>query len=387
MDNQAQKSRRFKNEKLSIRLSKTENLPVWKKILFRVIGMIAALIVCAIVIIAITKQNPIEVFGGIIKGAFGSKRRVWMTIRDTLVLLLLAIGLIPAFKMKFWNIGAEGQMLMGGLASAIFMIYCSNLPNWLLIICIAAGSALFGIIWAVIPAIFKAFFNTNETLFTLMLNYIALQIISFCITFWEQPAGSNSVGIINGDFSSANYMKGWFPSVFGSEYGLNILFVLVIALFMIFYIKYTKHGYELSVVGESKDTAIYAGINVKKVIIRTMVLSGAICGLAGCLVVSGASHTISTSLAGGRGFTAIIVAWMSNFNMAAMTGISLLICALQKGAIQIASQFGLNENVSDIITGIIIFFLIGSEFFTRYRVSFQKEVKEDASEDLTQGVN
>jgi len=332
--------------------------------------MLVALIVCALVIISVTDLNPFEVYGGIIKGALGTSRRVWITIRDSLVLLLVAIGLVPAFKMKFWNIGAEGQMLMGGLASAILMIYCSNLPNWLLLIFIVILSAIFGMIWAIIPAFFKAKFNTNETLFTLMLNYIAMQIITFCITFWETPVGSNTVGIINGATQ-----KGWFPPMFGQRYGVNILFVVVIALFVIFYIKYTKHGYELAVVGESWNTAIYAGINVKKVIIRTMALSGAICGLAGCLVVSGASHTISTSLAGGRGFTAIIVAWMSNFNFVAMAGISFFLCIMKNGAVQIASQFGLNENVSDIITGIIIFFLIGSEFFTRYKVHFHKENK------------
>jgi general nucleoside transport system permease protein len=358
----------------NIRLSKNDNMAFGKKMLCRVLGMVLALIVCAIVIVSITKQNPLEIYGGILKGAFGSRRRIWSTVRDTLVLLLVAIGLVPAFKMKFWNIGAEGQMLMGGLASALLMIYCKGIPNGILLPMIVVLSALFGMIWAIIPAYFKAKFNTNETLFTLMLNYVAMQIISFCITFWEKPVGSNTVGIINMDTHA-----GWFPELFGrGSFGFNVIFVLIIAVAVTFYIKYTKHGYELTVVGESWDTAIYAGINVKKVIIRTMALSGAICGLAGCLVVAGASHTISTTLSDGRGFTAIIVAWMSNFNMGAMTGISLLLCTMESGAVQIASQFGLNENVSDIITGILLFFLIGSEFFTRYRINFQKETKREA---------
>lgn len=352
----------------NIRLSKKDPLPVWKSLSIRIIAIILSLLVCALIIISVTDLNPFEVFGGIIDGALGTNRRVWVTIRDTLVLLLVAVALIPAFKMRFWNIGAEGQMLMGGLASAALMIYCENIPNVILLPLIMIASCLAGLIWGIIPAYFKAKYNTNETLFTLMMNYIAMQLITFCIVFWENPAGSNSVGVIN-PVSSA----GWFPSVFGQRYGLNLIIVIVVTAAVAYYLKFTKHGYEINVVGESWDTARYAGINVKKVIIRTMALSGAICGLSGCLVVSGASHTISTSLGGGRGFTAIIVAWMSNFNTFAMVAISLLLSVMDNGAIQIASQFGLNENVSDILTGIVIFFLIGSEFFIRYKINFDKK--------------
>ena len=359
----------------NIRLSKKEPLPLWKSLLIRLGAIFLSLIVCALVIISVTDLNPFEVFAGIIDGALGSNRRIWVTIRDTLVLLLVAVALIPAFKMRFWNIGAEGQLLMGAFASAALMIYCEKLPNGILLPLIMLASCLAGLIWGLIPAYFKAKYNTNETLFTLMMNYIATQLISFSIVFWENPAGSNSVGIIN-PMSS----KGWFPMLFGQRYGLNLLLVILVTDFVSFYLKYSKHGYEINVVGESWNTARYAGINVKKVIIRTMALSGAICGLAGCLVVSGASHTISTSLGEGRGFTAIIVAWMSNFNTLAMVAISLLLCTMGNGAIQIASQFGLNENVSDILTGIIIFFLIGSEFFIRYRLNFNNEKLADKAD-------
>lgn len=353
---------------LNIRLAKRDFEPLWKALLIRVAAVLLALVICALVIISVTDLNPIEVYGGILDGALGTNRRLWVTIRDTLALLLVAIGLVPAFKMRFWNIGAEGQVLMGGLASAALMIYGSALPNGLLLPLIMLASCLAGMIWGIIPAFFKAKFNTNETLFTLMMNYIAMQIITFCIVFWENPAGSNTVGIINPMTG-----KGWFPELFGQRYGLNVIIVFVIAAFMTFYLKSTKHGYELSVVGESRDTARYTGINVKAVIIRTMALSGAICGLAGCLIVSGASHTVSTSMAGGRGFTAIIVAWMSNFNTLGMIVISFLLSLMDNGAIQIASKFGLNENVSDILIGIIIFFLIGCEFFIRFKVVIERK--------------
>lgn len=363
---------KISNKEPALHMSKRDSISMGKAWGIRLIAVLLSLIVCALVIVVLTKQNPLEVYLGIIDGAVGTSRRVWVTIRETLVLLCIAIGLTPAFKMKFWNIGAEGQILMGGAATAALMIYCGDaLPNWLLLVVIFIASAVAGMIWGVIPAFFKAYFNTNETLFTLMLNYVAMQIVTFCIVFWENPAGSNTVGIIN-----AATKRGWFPEVFGNAYGLNVILVLVLTLGMFIYMKYSKQGYEIAVVGESQNTARYAGINVKKVIIRTMMISGAICGAAGALIVSGASHTISTSTAGGRGFTAIIVAWMAKFNPFAMILVSLFLVFMQQGAIQIASQFGLNENASDIITGILLFFLIGCEFFINYRLEFRKNAKE-----------
>ena len=227
----------------------------------------------------------------------------------------------------------------------------------------AVASILGGCLWGVIPATFKAIWNTNETLFTLMMNYVAIQLTSYCVALWENPKGSNTVGVINQATKA-----GWFPEVFGQTYGLNIILVLTLTVGMYIYLKYSKQGYEITVVGDSENTARYAGISVKKVTVRTMAISGAICGLAGFIAVAGSSHTISTSTAGGRGFTAIIVAWLAQFNTFVMILISLLLVFLQKGAIQIASQFNLNDYASNIITGIILFFILGSEFFINYRV-------------------
>ena len=351
------------------RMIKRDHISAKKAWAIRLAAAALSLIVVAIVIVFITKQNPIQVYLGIIDGAVGSSRRIWVTIREMMVLLCIAVGLTPAFKMKFWNIGAEGQILMGGTATAAMMIYFGDkMPNGVLLLVIFITSALAGMIWGVLPAIFKAYFNTNETLFTLMLNYVAMQIVTFCIVFWENPSGSNTVGIIN-----AATRKGWFPTIFGNAYTLNVILVLAITALISVYMKYSKQGYEISVVGESQNTARYAGIDVKKVIIRTMLISGAVCGIAGSIIVSGASHTISTSTAGGRGFTAIIVAWMSKFNPWAMILVSGFLVFMQQGSIQIASQYGLNENASDIITGIILFFLIGCEFFINYKLEFRKK--------------
>lgn len=217
-----------------------------------------------------------------------------------------------------------------------------------------------------IPAVFKARWGTNETLFTLMMNYVAIQLTSYCVALWENPAGSNSVGVIN-----QQTKWGWFPKLFGKEYSLNVILVLTLTIGMFVYLKYSKHGYEISVVGDSENTARYAGISVRRVTIRTMAISGAICGLAGYIAVAGVGHTISTTTAGGRGFTAIIVAWLAQFNSFVMILISFLLVFLQKGAVQIASQFNLNDYASNIITGIILFFILGSEFFINYRLIHQ----------------
>ncbi|MCC8163596.1 MAG: ABC transporter permease [Lachnospiraceae bacterium] len=355
-----------------VRMKKRSTVSLKQAVLVRLVAVLLSLVVCAVFIVIVTQQNPLQVYAGIVDGAVGTGRRAWVTVRETVVLLLIAVGLAPAFKMRFWNIGAEGQVLMGGLASAALMIYLGDLlPNVVLLVIIFVASMLAGLIWGYIPAFFKARYNTNETLFTLMMNYVAMQIVTFCIVFWENPAGSNTVGIIN----SAS-QKGWFPSIAGNSYILNVIIVLIFTVLMYFYMTYSKQGYEIAVVGESQNTARYAGINVKRVIKRTMMISGAICGLAGMVTVCGAGHTISTSTANGRGFTAIIVAWMAKFNPFFMVLISALLVFMQQGAIQIATQFGLNKNASDIITGIILFFLIGCEFFINYELEFRKKQKE-----------
>ena len=347
-----------------LRIAKRDGISRPKAYAIRLVAVLLSLVVSGIFIFAVTKLNPVAVYEAIFNGAFGTSKRSWVTIRDTMMLLCIGVGLAPAFKMKFWNIGAEGQVLIGGIITAGFMrAFGASIPTPALLVLMAVASILGGCLWGVIPATFKAIWNTNETLFTLMMNYVAIQLTSYCVALWENPKGSNTVGVINQATKA-----GWFPEVFGQTYGLNIILVLTLTVGMYIYLKYSKQGYEITVVGDSENTARYAGISVKKVTVRTMAISGAICGLAGFIAVAGSSHTISTSTAGGRGFTAIIVAWLAQFNTFVMILISLLLVFLQKGAIQIASQFNLNDNASNIITGIILFFILGSEFFINYRV-------------------
>lgn len=338
----------------------------------RIIAVLIALIVCGILTLFMTGENPFSVYATMFDGAFGTSRRIWNLLQSLAMLLCVSLAVTPAFKMRFWNIGAEGQVLIGGLATAACMILLGGkIPNALLILVMIIASMAAGAIWALIPAVFKAKFNTNETLFTLMMNYVGIQIVSYFAMLWENPKGSGKVGIINQDGR-----EGWLPILGDKEYLLNIIIVFVITVLMYVYLKYSKHGYEISVVGESENTARYIGINVKKVIIRTMLLSGAVCGIAGLLLVGGTDHTISANTADNRGFTAIMVSWLAKFNPIYMIFTSLLLVFFQKGAGEIATVFGLNQSFSDIITGIVLFFIIGSEFFINYEIKFHKTKKE-----------
>ncbi len=355
-------------------IAKRDAVPPLKAWGIRIAAIILALILSGILTMIMTKLNPIDVYASMIDGVFGTTRKFWSTLQSLAMLLLVALAVTPAFKMKFWNIGAEGQVLAGGLATAACMIYFGDsLPTPVLLLVMILASALAGAVWGLIPAFFKAKFNTNETLFTLMMNYVAIQLVAYFIYLWEVPKGSGKVGIIN--FST---QAGWLPTLGNQKYLLNVIVVLVITVLMYIYLKYSKHGYEISVVGESVNTARYIGINVKKVIMRTMMISGAVCGIAGLLLVSGTDHTISTETAGGRGFTAILVSWLAKFNPIVMILTSFIIVFFDRGASQIATTFRLNESFSDILIGIVLFFIIGSEFFINYKLAFrhsQKEVK------------
>lgn len=351
---------------------KRDALPWYTAWGVRIGAILLAIIVCGLLTLFLTGENPFSVYGTMIKGVFGSERRIWNTLQSLAMLLCVSLAVTPAFKMRFWNIGAEGQVLVGGLATAACMILLGGkVPNALLILIMIAASIIAGVIWAVLPAVFKAKFNTNETLFTLMMNYVAIQLVSYFTMYWENPKGSGNIGIIN-QISH----DGWFPTIGNHEYLLNILIVFVLTIAMYVYLKFSKHGYEIAVVGESENTACYIGINVKKVIIRTMALSGAVCGIAGLLLVGGTNHTITTTISEGRGFTAIMVAWLAKFNPIVMILTSFLLVFFERGAGEIATVFALNQSFSDIISGVVLFFIIGSEFFINYKLKFHHSHKE-----------
>ena len=355
-----------------LRISKREGVSPVKAWGIRIIGLIAALLANAIFVYIFAGISPVEVYSKMFEGTFSNKIYRWDTFTYTAKLLLIAVALAPAFKMRFWNIGAEGQFLVGGLATSFVMInYGNSMPTPVLFIVMFVSAIFFGSLWGLIPAIFKANFGTNETLFTLMMNYVAIKLVDFFYDKWKGAA--SSLGKIN-----KGTKAGYFPDIFGDARYINIIIVVSIAVLMFLYLKKTKHGYEISVVGESQNTAKYAGIDVKKVIIRTMVLSGAICGICGFMTVAGQEHTISSASGGGYGFTAIIVAWLSKMNTLYMAIVSLFIVFLEKGTRHIADQFTtFSDTASDVAIGIILFFVIGSEFFINYKLNFRTSHKGD----------
>ncbi len=351
-----------------LHISKRGALPWYTSWAIRGAAIVLALIVSGVFTAALTGLNPLEVYATMLQGAFGTERKVWILGQNLAILLCVSLAVTPAFKMRFWNVGGEGQILIGGLATAACMILLGDkLPNWLLILVMVVASVLAGAIWGGIPAICKAKWNTNETLFTLMMNYVATQLVAFMVIVWEVPKGAGKIGIIN-----QNTEAGWLPQIGSYKYLLNILVVAVLTVVMYFYLTRSKQGYEISVVGESERTAKYVGIKVGRVIVRTMMISGGLCGLAGLLLVGGTDHTITTTIAGGRGFTAVMVAWLAKFNPLFMVFTSFLLVFLSRGASEITTIYGLNHSFGDILTGIILFFIIGSEFFITYRLSFLK---------------
>ena len=347
---------------------KREPLPWYSALGVRAGAIVIALLLSAVVIMLLTQKNPIEIYKAMFEGAFGSSNRIWNLLQQLSMLLCVSLAVTPAFKMKFWNIGAEGQVLVGGLATvSVMMFFGDKMSLPVLLITMIAASILAGIIWALLPAVAKALWNTNETLFTLMMNYVAIQLIAY---FLKKFVKSGS-GVLT---PMPEY---GLPILADKPYLLNIIIVAILTVMVYIYLKYSKQGYEISVVGESENTAKYIGINVKKVIIRTLIISGALCGIAGLLLVGGTDHTISTTTAGGRGFTAIMVSWLAKFNPIVMILTSFIIVFLERGAEQVSSQFRISSSISDIVTGIILFFIIGCEFFLQYKIVFSKHRKEN----------
>ena len=354
-------------------ISKRDTLPLPKALLIRGGILVLALVFCGLITTLLTGQDPIAVYRTILKGAFGSPRRIGVTFRNVAVLLGISLAVTPAFKMRFWNIGAEGQTLIGCLATTTCMILLGGkVPHALLIVISLAAALLAGAVWGFLPAFFKAKWNTNETLFTLMMNYIAMQLTSYFIIVWEVPKGAGKIGIINQDTRA-----GWLPEV-GNSYLLPILIVGLMTVLMYVYLQYSKHGYEIAVVGESQRTASYAGIKVDRVIIRTMVLSGALCAMMGFIMTAGIDHTLTTTIVNSRGFTAVMVSWMSKFNPFIMIASSLLLVTMDRGASEVASTLSLNHSFADILTGIILFFIIATEFFITYKVTLRKSSRKEA---------
>ena len=364
----------MKNDKITkeplFHLTKRATFSKWKAWMIRGGAIILGFLIIGLFINIVTEKPVFEIYGLIFEGAFGNDIYFSETLMFISKLLCLSVALAPAFKMRFWNIGAEGQLLAGALASAIVIVYLgASLPQWLLFIVMFICSVLAGAVVGLLPAIFKAKFNTNETLFTLMMNYVVIKLVDYFYDLWKGDASSLG-SLTKGD------KIGYLPKLFGNDWAFTVIIVLVIAVLMFFYLKKTKQGYEIAVVCESINTAHYAGINVNKVSIRTMIISGASCGVSGFLTVSGKDHTISNNTGGGYGFTAIIVAWLSKFNTLVMILASAFIVVLERGTRLIVNKTPkFDDSASKIVIGIMLFCVIAAEFFVNYQIHVRKSKK------------
>jgi simple sugar transport system permease protein len=323
--------------------------------------LIALLLGC--VAILLTGNSPIQAYGTMINGALGSKVYLQQTVKKAIPLLGCALAIAPCFKMRFWNIGAEGQITAGALAATfIARTFTGKLPSLPLLLLMAAAAILGGGLWGLIPGFFKAKWNTNETLFTLMMNYIIIGIVAWLqIGPWQARQGR----IAQFDASAQ------LPKVLGVHCGWIIVLVLVVLVHI--YMKHTKQGYEIAVIGDSMRTAQYAGMNVGRIMMRTMFLSGAISGLVGFIIAAGANHTLASDIAGGVGFTSITVAWLSQLNAFAMVVISMMLAILTKGADTLQTAMNIPAAISDIIIGLLLFCMLGCEFFINYRLILRKK--------------
>lgn len=359
-----------KHKEPLVHIAKRDDLPGWKAWLIRLGAILLGFLLCGILSSLLTGAPIMKTYNIMFKGVFGKLLEgkttlLWRFLQQTAILLCLSLAVTPAFRMRFWNCGAEGQALIGGLAAMVCMIEIGDkVPAGALIAIVAVASIAAGAIWGLIPALFHAHYKTNETLFTLMMNYVATQIVAYYVYI----TGGGS-GVIN------PVKTGNLPVILGQKYALNIIIVAALMIISYFYLRFSKQGYEISVVGESQNTARYVGINVKKVIIRTMIISGALCGVAGMLLVSGTNHSINTNTIGGQGFTAIMISWLGQFNPFIMAAMSGLVTFLKTGAAKVADTYFLNSAYSDIVSGIVILFLVGCEFFIRYSVKFRHSKK------------
>lgn len=353
-----------------LRIARRSDISKKSSISIRAISIVMAFLVCAVFIL-ILDFNPISVYASMVKGAFGSSYSIKETIVKAIPLVIASLGIAAAFKMQFWNIGGEGQIAMGALCASFFALKFPDMNRPLLLIIMMAAGIIGGGLWALIPAYFKSKWKTNETIITLMMNYIALKIISYLQNGpWKDPNAKGFHKIAN--FTDNAIL----PDVFGVNMGWIIAILLVIAMYI--FMNYTKKGYEIAVLGESEKTAQYAGININKTIILAMIISGGLCGLTGMIQASAVSNTLSDQVSGGVGFTAIIITWLSSLSAPIILVVSILFAGLVEGGSYIQTAFGIPEAAAQMLQGMILFFVLGSEFFVKYRIVFNNKLENES---------
>lgn len=342
------------------------------------IGAIILALACSSLFILILKLNPADVYMKMVQGAFGTNYRIRETIVKAIPLVITSLGIAIAFRMQFWNIGGEGQIAMGAFAATFFALNMGDMPKPILLLIMILAGMIMGGLWALIPAFFKAQWGTNETIITLMMNYIGLKWVTYLqYGPWRDPKSLGFPKIAN--FSD----NATLPKIFGVHIGWVIALLLVGVVYI--FMNHTKKGYEIAVIGESTNTARYAGINIKKTILIAIMLSGGLCGLVGMIQASAVNNTLSVEITGGVGYTAIITAWLAYLSAPIILLVSVLFAALLEGGSYIQTVFGIPQAAAQILQGIILFFVLGSEFFIRYKFVLVKRQQVAKEHQITVG--
>ncbi len=364
---------------MGIHIVKRDNCPLWKKCCLYVGAVALALLLGAVLLLALG-VDPVAYYTRMFTmGTVGNKiaYKVWINYFKELVpLALTSVALSLAFKMRFWNIGGEGQFILGAIAAATVAFKAGPvLPGGVTLVLMCLAAMLAAGLYGLFVAVLKVKFGTNETLMTLMLNYIALYVLTFLgedkgvWNFFLDPESQRPV------FASFAKIVS-FPSIpMGGKFSLNICVVLtlLIGILVYVYLKYTKQGYEISVVGDSAGTARYAGMKVNTIVLRTVFLSAALIGLAAAFKV-GTAGILSTAITDDVGWTGIIVAWLSQLNTAVIFVVSALICVLHYGSTVAAATFSqVDSSFANMLQGVILFLVLAADFYTRFRVVFVKK--------------
>ncbi len=347
-----------------LKITKRSNLTKRQEYLIRALAIVLALFCTALILLAFG-LNPIRVYYAIVEGSLGTQLRIKQTIIKAVPLTITSLGILVAFKMKFWNIGGEGQIAMGAMAASYVALNYGSLPKPVLLVLMALAGIVMGGFWAFIPALFKRKFGTNETIFTLMMNYIAIKFVMYLqYGPWMDP---NANGFPRVAPFPDNAIL---PTFLGVHLGLLIAIVCVILIY--FLMTYTKLGYEITVVGESYETARYAGMNIGKIMIVAMLISGGLCGLVGMIQASAVEKTLVAGISGGYGFTAIITAWLARLNAPVTAIVCVLFAMLLQGGAYIQLAMNVPSSVAGIVQGTILFFVLGSEFFLQYKITLAR---------------
>jgi simple sugar transport system permease protein len=349
-----------------LRLERVPEQPLWLSILSPLVLVIVALGVGAL-LLALTGASPWYVYRSMAELAFGSAYAWSDTTIKATPLILAGLGVSIAFRMRLWNIGAEGQLFLGAfMATGVALFWLPDeTPKPLMLAAMAVAGFIGGALWGLIPGILKAKLNVNEIITTLMLNYVAILWNNYFIYgpwsergFGLTPAYPKSAWMPRlTDYAST------FPALRGLTAHFGIFLALILALILWQVWKRTRWGFEVTVVGDNPRAARYAGINLARNIMLVMALSGGLAGLAGMSEVSGVVHRLQERFSPGYGFTAIIVAWLAKLHPLGIVLVSYLFAGLLVGgdAIQPAG-------IAQLLQGVILFVVVGGEMILRYRL-------------------